>query len=116
MRVTILSFSLIALRRVRVLAPSLPTGLLLQLTPPGYRFGRLPPGVPILAPSIGLVRSRPGLVPAIRAAGAAAYVWTVNRHADLALVQRQPVTAVITDFPARALAEFGRPPPPPILE
>lgn len=112
-RVAVMSFSALALRRVRRLAPDLPTVLLLlELLPPGLPLGRLPFGAWIAGPSIGLVRSRPRLVPALRAAGYPVYVWTVNEPADLALVRQQGVDAVITDHPERTLAALGRCPPP----
>jgi glycerophosphoryl diester phosphodiesterase len=107
-RVTVMSFSALAIRRVRRLAPALPTVLLLELVPPGLRLGRLPFGTRIAGPSIELVRSRPGLVTTLRAAGNQVYVWTVNEPADLELALRQQVDAVITDRPAETLAALGR--------
>jgi glycerophosphoryl diester phosphodiesterase len=112
--VSVMSFSVLALRRIHRLAPALPTVLLLdllppgQLPPPGLWARRLPFGVRIAGPSIGLVRARPELVPALRAAGEQVYVWTVNEPADLALVRRQQVDGVITDQPADTLTALGR--------
>lgn len=108
LRVTVMSFSALAVRRVRLLAPALPTVQLLQVLPPGLPVGRLPFGCQIAGPGIGLVRSRPELVPALRAAGNQVYVWTVNAPADLALVRRQQADGVITDRPAATLAALGR--------
>jgi glycerophosphoryl diester phosphodiesterase len=105
-RVTVMSFSPLAIRRIRRLAPALPTVLLLEFIPPGLRLGRLPFGARIAGPSIGLVRARPGLVPALQAAGNQVYVWTVNEPADLELVVRQRVDAIITDRPAAARAHL----------
>ena len=107
-QVSVMSFSALALRRIRYLAPALPTVLLLELLPPGLRLRRLPFGARIAGPSIELVRARPGLVPALRAAGHQVYVWTVNEPADLALVRQHRVDGVITDRPADALAAVGR--------
>lgn len=107
-KVTVMSFSALAVRRVRLLAPALPTALLMQLLPPGLPVGRLPFGTQIAGPSVGLVRSRPSLVPALRAAGNRVYVWTVNTPAQLALVRRQQVDGVITDRPVEALAALGQ--------
>jgi glycerophosphoryl diester phosphodiesterase len=107
-QVSVMSFSALAVRRIRYLAPVLPTVLLLELLPPGLRLRRLPFGARIAGPSIELVRARPGLVPALRAAGHQVYVWTVNEPADLALVRRHRVDGVITDRPADALAAVGR--------
>ena len=107
-RVCVMSFSALAIRRIRRLAPRLPTVLLLELIPPGLRLGRLPFGTRIAGPSIGLVRARPGLVAALRAAGNQVYVWTVNEPADLALVIGQEVDAIITDRPAETLAYISK--------
>jgi len=107
-QVSVMSFSPLALRRIHQLAPGLPTVLLMELLPPGLRPGRLPFGVRAAGPGINLVRSRPALVSALRAAGNEVYVWTVNDPADLALVHRLGVRGVITDHPATTLAALGR--------
>ena len=106
-QVTVMSFAALALRRVRALAPGVPTVYLLEILPPGVIRGRLPFGSTIGAPSIGLLRARPGLVPALHAAGHSAYVWTVNAGADLDLVLRQQVDGVITDRPRFVLDRLG---------
>jgi glycerophosphoryl diester phosphodiesterase len=98
-QVTVMSFAALALRRVRALAPALPTVYLLEILPPGVIRGRLPFGSTIGAPSIGLLRARPGLVPALHAAGHTVYAWTVNRGGDLDLALKQQVDGVITDRP-----------------
>ncbi|WP_406039639.1 glycerophosphodiester phosphodiesterase family protein [Micromonospora sp. NBC_00898] len=107
-RVTVMSFSPLAVRRIRDLAPALPTVLLLEVLPRWLRLGRLPFGTRIAGPGIGLVRARPQLVPALRAAGNQVYVWTINEPDDLELVLDADVDGVITDRPARALARLGR--------
>jgi glycerophosphoryl diester phosphodiesterase len=98
-RVTVMSFSALALRRIRMLAPALPTVYLLEVLPPGIGRGRLPFGVPIAGPRVGLVQTRPGLLPAFRAAGLQSYVWTVNTDADLDRVVAQKADGIITDRP-----------------
>lgn len=107
-RVTVMSFSPLAVRRIRELAPALPTVLLLEVLPRWLRLGRLPFGAPIAGPGIGLVRARPQLVPALRATGHQVYVWTVNEPTDLELVLSAGVDGVITDRPALTLARLGR--------
>lgn len=97
--VTVMSFSPLALRRIRQLAPGLPTVWLMELLPPGVVRGRLPFGAQIAGPGVGLIRARPALVPAVRAAGHQVFVWTVNEPADLELVLEQGVDGVITDRP-----------------
>ena len=98
-QVTVMSFAALALRRIRVQAPTLPTVYLLEILPPGVGRGKLPFGARIAGPGVGLVRARPALLPAIRAAGRQAYVWTVNDEADLDLVLEHRVDGVITDRP-----------------
>ncbi|MER7459019.1 glycerophosphodiester phosphodiesterase family protein [Micromonospora sp. NPDC126480] len=105
-QVTVMSFSLLAVRRIRELAPALPTVLLLEVLPRRLRVGRLPFGARIAGPGIALVRARPDLVPALRAAGNQVYVWTVNDPADLDLVLAAGVDGIITDRPAQALSRI----------
>ncbi|MEW2377287.1 glycerophosphodiester phosphodiesterase family protein [Micromonospora sp. NPDC047812] len=107
-RVTVMSFSPLAVRRVRGLAPALPTVLLLDVLPRWVRLGRLPFGTRIAGPGVALVRARPQLVPALRAAGNQVFVWTVNEPADLDLVLAAGVDGIITDRPAHTLASLGR--------
>jgi glycerophosphoryl diester phosphodiesterase len=107
-RVTVMSFSPLALRRIRALAPRLPTAVLLEALPPGMRVGRLPFGASVAGPGIALVRARPDLVPGLRAAGNRVYAWTVNDLADLQLVIDAGVDGVITDRPATVLRQLGR--------
>lgn len=108
-QVTVMSFSPLALRRVRHLAPSLPTVLLLEALPGVIRLGRLPFGARIAGPGVRLIRARPELVPAMRAVGNQIYVWTVNQPTDLDLALRLGVDGIITDRPAETLARLGRP-------
>jgi glycerophosphoryl diester phosphodiesterase len=107
-RITVMSFSPLAVRRMRELAPALPTVLLFEFLPRGLRLGRLPFGARIAGPGISLVRARPQLIPALRDAGNRIYVWTVNEPAELELVLAQGVDGVITDRPALVLGHLGR--------
>lgn len=108
-RVSVMSFSPLAVRQVRLLAPALPTVLLLlEMLPPGLRRGRLPFGIRGAGPRMDMLRSHPTLVPALRAAGGTVYVWTVNEPADLALAVRYGVDGVITDCPAETMAQLSR--------
>ncbi|MEU8239359.1 glycerophosphodiester phosphodiesterase family protein [Actinoplanes missouriensis] len=98
-QVTVMSFAALALRRIRAQAPALPRVYLMEFVPPGVGRGRLPFGAGAAGPGIDLIRARPGLLPAIRAAGHQTYVWTVNEPADLDLVLAHRVDGVITDRP-----------------
>jgi glycerophosphoryl diester phosphodiesterase len=106
-RVTVMSFAALALRRIRTLAPGVPTVYLLEILPPGLGRGRLPFGARIAGPGIGLVRARPGLIPTLRAAGLQTYVWTVNEEPDLDRVLAQQVGGIITDRPRFVLDRLG---------
>ncbi|MFX0592936.1 glycerophosphodiester phosphodiesterase [Melissospora conviva] len=108
LRVTVMSFSPLALRRVHALAPTLPTVLLLEVVPRWLKLGRLPFGTRIAGPGIGLLRARPQLLPAVRQAGNDVYVWTVNDPADLELVLDGGVEGIITDRPRLVLDRLGR--------
>jgi glycerophosphoryl diester phosphodiesterase len=105
---TVMSFAALALRRIRALTPGVPTVYLLEILPPGVGRGRLPFGARIAAPKVALVRARPGLIRALRAAGHQAYVWTVNTDADLDLVMAHRVDGIITDRPRFVLDRLDR--------
>jgi glycerophosphoryl diester phosphodiesterase len=105
--VTAMSFSPLALRRLRSLEPALPTVLLMDLLPRGVPVGKLPFGARIAGPSIGLVRSRPDLVERFHSRGHGVYVWTVNEPADVDLVYQLGVDGIITDRPADVLAHVS---------
>jgi glycerophosphoryl diester phosphodiesterase len=111
-QVTVMSFSAFAVRRMRRLAPGLPTVMLLELLPAGLRGGRLPFGSGIGGPGIRLVRAHPELVRRLHARGHQVYVWTVNDEADLDLVIELGVEGIITDRPGfvrRRLDRLGLP-------
>jgi glycerophosphoryl diester phosphodiesterase len=108
-QVTVMSFAAIALRRVRALAPRVPTVYLIEVLPPGVGWNRLPFGARIAAPSIRLVRNRPQLISGLRAAGHQVYVWTVNAEPDLELAVAERVDGVITDRPRFVLDHLGVP-------
>ena len=106
-QVTVMSFAALALRRIRMLAPGVPTVYLLEILPPGVIRGHLPFGAGIGGPRVGLLRARPSLVPALHAAGHAVYAWTVNDGPELDLVMEQQVDGVITDRPRFVLDRLG---------
>lgn len=98
-QVTVMSFAALALRRIRTLAPAVPTVYLIEILPPGVPGGRLPFGARIAGPRAGLLKSRPGLIPALHAAGHQVYVWTVNTESELDVVLTQGADGVISDRP-----------------
>ena len=107
-RVAVMSFSVVALRRIRLLAPQLTTVQLYRRVPTLRRDGSLPAGADVAGPGITVVRADPGYVDRVHARGHEVYVWTVDEPADIELVLSLGVDAVITDRPADVLARLSR--------
>jgi len=104
--VTIMSFAPIALRRIRLLAPSVPLTLLMERFIPLRRDGSLPAGVPISGPGIRLLRAEPDYVGRAHQAGNRVFCWTVDQPEDVELVRELGVDAIITNRPAAVLAQL----------
>jgi glycerophosphoryl diester phosphodiesterase len=105
-QVTVMSFSPLALRRVRRLAPGLPTAMLYEIP---LMTDDLPAmGAGVIGPGISLVRARPSIVARAHERGLRVYVWTVNSREDVDLVRRLGVDGIITDRPAYVLARLDR--------
>lgn len=98
-RVTVMSFAPTALRRVKLLAPDIPTVLLIEWRVPGLRDGMLPAGVPIAGPGLRVLQGDPGFVARAHARGNRVFVWTVNRPDEVEFVRRLGVDTIITDRP-----------------
>ncbi|HEY2675254.1 MAG TPA: glycerophosphodiester phosphodiesterase family protein [Rugosimonospora sp.] len=107
-QVTVMSFSPGALRRVRQLAPELPTVLLMDLLPPWLWDGRLPSGIRIGGPGVRLLRNHPRLAERLHNQGNRLYVWTVNTPADVDLVLALGADGIISDRPRFVLDRLGR--------
>jgi glycerophosphoryl diester phosphodiesterase len=105
-RVTVMSFSVLAVRRMRSFLPELPAAMLLEVVPPGLR--RLPFGSAVGGPGMRLVRNNPELVDRLHRNGHEVYVWTVNEPEDLELVLAGRVEGIITDRPGYVLGELRR--------
>ena len=104
-RVIVMSFAPTAVRRVRLLAPDLPTVLLLdRFLPPKRREARLPAGVPIAGPGLHLLRADPEFAARAHARGVYVYVWTVDDPADVRFVLDLGVDTIITDHPREVRA------------
>ncbi|HST63723.1 MAG TPA: glycerophosphodiester phosphodiesterase family protein [Mycobacteriales bacterium] len=106
--VTVMSFSPVALRRVRLLAPPLPTVQLYRHLPVRRRDGSLPAAADVAGPSVEVLRAYPGYVRRVHRAGGRVFVWTVDEPADIELVLGLGVDAVITNRPRDVLARLGR--------
>jgi glycerophosphoryl diester phosphodiesterase len=105
-QVIVMSFSVLAVRRMRNFLPDLPTAMLLEVVPPGLR--RLPFGSAVGGPGIRLVRNHPELVDRLRRNGHQVYVWTVNEPDELELVLAGRADGIITDRPGYVLGELRR--------
>lgn len=111
-RVIVMSFAPTALRRVKLLAPDVPTVLLMERLLLA-RHGRrerplLPAGVPIAGPGLTLLRAEPRLVEGAHARGYRVFVWTVDEPGDVDYVLGLGVDAIITNRPAQVLAQLAR--------
>jgi glycerophosphoryl diester phosphodiesterase len=107
-QVTVMSFAPLAIRRIRALAPALPTAFLFEVLPPVLRTGRPPFGASVLGPAVAAVRANPDLVRRAHQRGHQVYVWTVNKPDDVDLVLSLGVDGVITDDPAYVMSRCGR--------
>jgi glycerophosphoryl diester phosphodiesterase len=106
--VSVMSFATVALRRIRLLAPALPTVQLYRRVPTLRRDGSLPAVADVSGPGIAAVRADPGYVGRVHARGRQVYVWTVDEPADIELVLSLGADAVITNRPTDVLAHLGR--------
>lgn len=107
--VAVMSFSPVALRRVRLLAPALPTvSLWWRRVPALRRDGSLSAAADVAGPGIDLLRADPGYVARAHARGNPVYVWTCDEPADIDLALSLGVDAVITNRPAAVLSRLRR--------
>jgi glycerophosphoryl diester phosphodiesterase len=111
--VLMMSFSQLAVRRMRELAPAVPTVQLIGVRLRPVRRELLLGGATAVGPGIALLRSDPDYVADAHAAGKEVHVWTVNSTADMDLVRDLGVDAVITDHPEEQLRRLGRRAPAP---
>jgi glycerophosphoryl diester phosphodiesterase len=106
--VRVMSFSAMSVRRIRRLAPSLDTVLLLDRVPLRLRDGSLPRGVRIAGPGIHILRTHPEYVERVHSMGNRVHVWTVDQTSDIDLCAELGVDAIISNRPKAVLARLGR--------
>lgn len=106
-RVRVMSFAPIALRRIRLLDPRLPTVLLMDRSSPIRRDGSLPVGVTSAGPGVRMVRADPGYVERAHALGHRVFCWTVDEAEDVRLVAGLGVDAIITNRPAEVRGQLA---------
>jgi glycerophosphoryl diester phosphodiesterase len=109
--VRMMSFSQLAVRRMGELAPGIPTVQLIGKRLRPVRRELLTGNADAMGPGVSLIRSDPEFVAEAHAAGKEVHVWTVNAAADMDLVCRLGVDAIITDHPDELLRRLGRRPP-----
>ena len=102
----VMSFSWVALARVRKLAPDLELVLLIDRQHSWRITKELVTESWIAGPGIDLLRESPKVAHRLRKQGRRLHVWTVNTEEDLDLCLRLGVEAVITDNPALALTHL----------
>ena len=105
--VIVMSFAPIALRRVKLLAPDVPTVLLMERMYPVRSGGVLPAGVPIAGPGLHLLRDEPRFVARAHARGHPVFVWTVDEPDDVQFVLDLGVDTIITNRPAAVIAQVA---------
>jgi glycerophosphoryl diester phosphodiesterase len=103
-----MSFSQMAVRRMRDLAPAVPTVQLIGKRLRPVRRELLSGGATAVGPGVSLLRSDPEFVADAHAAGKEVHVWTVNRSADMDFLRDLGVDAIITDHPDELLRRLGR--------
>lgn len=106
--VRMMSFSRMAVVRMRKLVPMVPTVFLMDRIWWPYRDGSLPPGVFAAGPSIEVLKSHPGYVSRVHALGGRVHVWVVDEKQDLDLCLEQGVDAVISNRPGTILDWLDR--------
>lgn len=104
MRVRVMSFSFMAVKRVPTLMPEVPSVYLVDRLWWWVRSGALPAGVSVLGPSIDIVREHPDLVRRVHEHGGAVHVWTVDEADDVDLCLELGVDAIITNRPGAVKA------------
>jgi glycerophosphoryl diester phosphodiesterase len=107
-QVTVMSFSPLALRTVRALAPALDRVFLFELALPRVLDGRAPFAAPIIGPGVATLRQHPELVRRAHERGRQVYVWTVNEPDEVDLAVELGVDGIISDRPAYVLSRLGR--------
>ena len=103
--IRVMSFSYIAMQRMRTYAPGVRLVQLVERLTPVVSGGSLPPGVDTLGPDIALLRRDPGIVADQHARGHEVYVWTVDDPADVQRCLDLGVDGIITNRPAEVLEQ-----------
>lgn len=106
--VVVMSFSAMAIRRVRQHSARLPTVLLLNQLSAIRWDGTLPSSADYTGPGVHLLRADPDYVARAAAFGHATYTWTVDDPADIELCRRLGVRYLATNSPASTRSQLNR--------
>lgn len=110
-RAVMMSFSVLAVRRFKDLAPQIPAVQLRERRNVLKSWPAEGFGAQLMGPSIGTLRARPWLVEYWRSRGLGTYCWTADDPADLLLCRDLGVDWVATNVPSRALGVLDGPRP-----
>jgi len=106
----VMSFSQLAVRRVRALAPGVPTVQLIGKRLRPVRTDLLSGSMSAVGPGLALLRAHPDYVAQAHAAGKQVHVWVANEPEDVDFLHDLGVDALITDRPGDVLRHIGRGP------
>lgn len=98
--VRVMSFAPVGLRRVRQLAPDLPTVHLMRRVPLARRDGTVCAAATVAGPSLEGLRAYPGYVSRAHARGYEVHAWTVDEPDDVDFLIGLGVDVLITNRPA----------------
>lgn len=105
--VQVMSFAPTGLRRVRQLAPDVPTVHLMKRVPLRHRDGSISPSASIAGPSIEALKSFPEYVERAHARDTEVHVWTVDDPDDVWFMTELGVDVLITNEPAAVIAQLN---------
>ena len=105
-QVRVMSFAASSLRRLRSLAPDLPTVYLMNRLALRHRDGTRPAGAYAAGPSLRTLQANPTYVERVHDAGGEVHVWTVDEAADVEYVVDLGVDVVITNRPRAVLGQL----------
>jgi glycerophosphoryl diester phosphodiesterase len=106
-RVQVMSFAPSGLRRIRQLAPDLPTVHLMKRIPLRYREGSISASATIAGPSLEALKAGPDYVRRAHERGKEVHVWTVDEPADVAAMAALGVDVIITNRPAEVRGQLS---------
>ena len=102
--VRVMSFSQLAVQRMRQLCPNVPAVYLIEESVPfRFRDGSLPKGIHTVGIDISILRRYPQTVARQHRHGHEVYAWTVDEPADIALCLELGVDAIISNRPRAVL-------------